>query len=203
MSISWIPYTYPQVSHVYVRECKYTGRPGLIRDNSNRQYSNLHQMIGFQPELQEDIAQVDEGLDTKNLLKKELYDMVSAVWHLPPYSSKGVTRDYLLRVNGDQVFRVNSNELKRFEVELSKDQQKKNGTVNNALLVKNSTYSSRHRQGESWASQSTRYQSLPGSTRWPGKSARPIYWRSSRHLSEQSLHSPATIIPAARSTTGE
>ena len=62
--------------------------------------------------------------------------MLSAVWHLPPYSSKGVTRDYLLRVNRDQVFRVNANELKRFEVELSKESQKNIGTINNALLVR-------------------------------------------------------------------
>ena len=93
-------------------------------------------MIGFQPELHGDIAQPDEGLDTKNLEKKELFDMVAAVWLLPPYSSKGVTRDYLLRVNRNAVFRVNTNELKRFEVELSREAQKKIGTINNALLVR-------------------------------------------------------------------
>ena len=93
-------------------------------------------MIGFQPELQQDVPQVDKGLDTKNLEKKELYDMLSTVWHLPSYSSKGVTRDYLLRVHRDQVFRVNFNELKRFEVELAKDMLKKIGTINNALLVR-------------------------------------------------------------------
>ena len=93
-------------------------------------------MIGFQPELHGDIPQPDEGLDTRNLEKKELFDMVAAVWFVPPYSSKGVTRDYLLRVNRNAVFRVNSNELKRFEVELSREAQKKIGTINNALLVK-------------------------------------------------------------------
>ena len=93
-------------------------------------------MIGFQPELHGDIPQPDEGLDTRNLEKKELFDMVAAVWFVPPYSSKGVTRDYLLRVNRNAVFRVNSNELKRFEVELTREAQKKIGTINNALLVK-------------------------------------------------------------------
>jgi hypothetical protein len=62
--------------------------------------------------------------------------MVSAVWLLPPYSSKGVTRDYLLKVNRNTVFRVNTNELRRFEVDLSKEAQKKIGTINNALLVR-------------------------------------------------------------------
>ena len=93
-------------------------------------------MIGFQPELHGDIAQPDEGLDTRNLEKKELYDMVAAVWYVPPYCSKGVTRDYLLRVHRNTAFRVNSNELKRFEVELSREAQKKIGTINNALLIR-------------------------------------------------------------------
>jgi predicted DNA-binding transcriptional regulator len=93
-------------------------------------------MIGFQPELLGDIPQADEGLDTRNLEKRELYDMVGAVWFLPPYSSKGVTRDYLLRVHRNTVFRVNTNELKRFEVDISKEAQKKIGTINNALLVR-------------------------------------------------------------------
>jgi hypothetical protein len=93
-------------------------------------------MIGFQPELHGDIPQPDEGLDTKNLEKKELFDMLAAVWFLPPYSSKGVTRDYLLKINRNAVFRVNTNELKRFEVELSRECQKKIGTINNALLVR-------------------------------------------------------------------
>ena len=93
-------------------------------------------MIGFQPELHGDVPQPDEGLDTKNLEKRELFDMVAAVWFLPPYSSKGVTRDYLLKVNRNTVFRVNNNELKRFEVELSREAQKKIGTINNALLVR-------------------------------------------------------------------
>lgn len=93
-------------------------------------------MIGFQPELHGDIPQPDEGLDTKNLEKKELFDMVAAVWCLPPYSSKGVTRDYLLKVNRNAVFRVNTNELRRFEIELCKEAQKKIGTINNALLVR-------------------------------------------------------------------
>jgi hypothetical protein len=93
-------------------------------------------MIGFQPELHGDIPQPDEGLDTKNLEKKELFDMIAAVWCVPPYSSKGVTRDYLLRVNRNAVFRVNTNELRRFEIDLPRECQKKIGTINNALLVR-------------------------------------------------------------------
>ena len=93
-------------------------------------------MIGFQPELHGDIPQPDEGLDTKNLEKKELFDMLAAVWFLPPYSSKGVTRDFLIRTNRNAVFRVNTNELKRFEIDLSREAQKKIGTINNALLVR-------------------------------------------------------------------
>lgn len=93
-------------------------------------------MIGFQPELLGDLPQPDESLETRNLEKKELYDMVTAIWCLPPYTSKGVTREYLLQVHSAQVFRVNTNELRRFEVELTKDSLKKVGAINNALLVK-------------------------------------------------------------------
>jgi len=93
-------------------------------------------MIGFQPELLGDLPQPDESLETRNLEKKELYDMVSSIWCVPPYSSKGVTRVYLLAVHNSRVFRVNANELKRFEVDITKDTQKKIGTINNALLVK-------------------------------------------------------------------
>ena len=135
-------------------------------------------MIGFQPELHGDIPQPDEGLDTKNLEKKELFDMVTAVWFLPPYSSKGITRDYLLKVNRNAVFRVNTNELKRFEVDLSKECQKKIGTINNALLVRKlNMLASVHKRGKSWDSQSTRYQSRDGCTEWRGTLIKPTSWK--------------------------
>lgn len=104
-----------------------------LQDNHN---SNLGVMIGFQPELLGDLPQPDEPLETRNLEKRELFDMVAAIWFVPPYLSKGVTRDYLISVHRGQVFRVNANELKRFEVELTRETQKKVGTINNALLVK-------------------------------------------------------------------
>jgi hypothetical protein len=108
----------------------------VFESPKNPLHSNSKEMIGFQPELQGDQPQPDEGLDTKNLEKRELFDMVTSVWCLPPYASKGVTRDYLLKVHRGSVFRVNTNELKRFEADLSKEAQKKIGTINNALLVR-------------------------------------------------------------------
>ena len=129
--------------------------------------------------------------------------MVSAVWHLPPDSSKGVTRDYLLRVSRDQVFRVNSSELKRVEVELSKDQQKKISTINNALLVKklNILLAAQGRRELGF----TEYE-IPEST-WLHKVARYIDQTNLLKIFERPVraepHCPETLIPAATSTTGE
>ena len=93
-------------------------------------------MIGFQPEFHADEPQADEGYDTKNLSKKELYEFVSRVYMLPPVASKGLTRDYLLQVHKGDVFRVPIGEFKHFEVDLSPDMERRVGTINNSILVK-------------------------------------------------------------------
>lgn len=93
-------------------------------------------MIGFNHELKLYKTEVGEGLDTKNLQKNELYDLVSTDYMLPPYNSRGVSRDYLLAVKNGQVFRVTNKDYKHFEFNLQKTHLKKVGIINNALLVK-------------------------------------------------------------------
>ena len=93
-------------------------------------------MIGFNQELQILQPTTDEGLDTVNLQKNELYELVSAEYMIPPYASRGVTREYLLQVKNDEIFRVDNMEYKTFEFHLQKTHLKKVGITNNAMLVK-------------------------------------------------------------------
>ena len=93
-------------------------------------------MIGFQTELHCDAPQRDEGDDTKGMDKKKLYNMLALLYYLPLYHSKGVTREYLLSVHKDRVFRVPIMEFKHFEVDLTPKMTKQVGVVNNAILVR-------------------------------------------------------------------
>lgn len=93
-------------------------------------------MIGFSQELQLFKNLDGEGIDTKNLDKTELYELVSKEYMFPPVNSKGITREYLLQVREGDVFRVTHRDYKDFEYGLDKVHQKKIGIVNNALLVR-------------------------------------------------------------------
>lgn len=93
-------------------------------------------MIGFSQDFQLYRNLDDEGDDTKNLDKHELYEIIAKEYMIPPVNTKGVTREYLLQVKDGQVFRVTHRDHKNFEFTLDKDQKKKVGVVNNALLVR-------------------------------------------------------------------
>ena len=93
-------------------------------------------MLGFQPELIGNTQQEEEDLDTSNLQKHELYELVSSKYMLPPFCSRGVTRDYLIDVKKDKVFRVETMQYKHFEINLTKEHFKKVGISNNAQLMK-------------------------------------------------------------------
>ena len=93
-------------------------------------------MIGFQLGLKAEQPQPDEGPETLHLSKNQLYDMVNQTHMVPPLGSRGVTRDYLLRVYRDQVFRVTHHVYKHFEVDLSPLHLKKTPLVNCSMVVK-------------------------------------------------------------------
>lgn len=93
-------------------------------------------MIGFQQALQAEKTMQAEQPETINLDKKELFDLLAHKYFLPPYQSRGVTRDYLLGVYRGEYFRVGLVELKHFEVDLTAAMIKRVGVLNNALLVK-------------------------------------------------------------------
>ena len=63
-------------------------------------------MIGFSEDLKLFRKENLESVDTKNLQKHELYELVSSTYMLPPLNSKGLTRDYLLQAKHAEVFRV-------------------------------------------------------------------------------------------------
>ena len=93
-------------------------------------------MFGFSQELREDTARPDEGLDTKNLDKRDFYAMLNINFLLPSMTSKGVTRDYLLGVHRNQLYRVPNLEIKTFELHLRPSQLRRVGIQNNAYLVR-------------------------------------------------------------------
>lgn len=93
-------------------------------------------MIGFEEEVAKDSVRADEGPETKSLDKKPLYEMIALVYYIAPYGSKGMTRDYLLKVHAGKVYRIKHGELRHFEVDLTPQMTKKLGVVNNGLLVK-------------------------------------------------------------------
>jgi len=91
-------------------------------------------MIGFNEEPVNDRGHANEDPDTKNLDKKELYTMIAHRYYLPPFASRGLNREYLIKVHKNQVYRVLMLELKHFEVELTNAMTKRIGLPNNVLL---------------------------------------------------------------------
>ena len=53
-----------------------------------------------------------EGLDTSNLSKNELYDLVSSVYLLPPSTSKGLTRNTILQTHRGDIYRLEARTYK-------------------------------------------------------------------------------------------
>lgn len=92
-------------------------------------------MIGFQEGLA-DQPRPEEGAETAGLSKNQLYSRVASTYFIPPLLSRGVTRDYLLQVLNNQVFRVTLNVIKHFEVDLDKAHTTKTSTQNNSLVVR-------------------------------------------------------------------
>lgn len=96
-------------------------------------------MIGFSEDLLEDLPRQDEGPETRSLSKKELYNLVALSWMLPPFNSKGITREYLLKVLRNEVFRIDTKAWRTFEYELMPHQQKRTAVINNSLMVQKLT----------------------------------------------------------------
>lgn len=72
----------------------------------------------------------NEPPEIRGLNKKELHEYLHERWHLPPHNARGVTRDYLVKVHLNQVFRINDVELKQFLANLTKKMTKKVPLIN-------------------------------------------------------------------------
>ena len=93
-------------------------------------------MIGFSQDFQ-CFKRRDDGTGLDSVQKGKLYKLIAEEYLIQPIASKGVDKDYLLKVRDGEVFRVTNREFKQFEFSLErKSQQTKVGIVNNALLVR-------------------------------------------------------------------
>lgn len=93
-------------------------------------------MIGFEDELDRPGAHLDEGPETANLEKPQLYETLNTVKYVPPYGTRGTRRKYLVDVFTGKVFSVTHSELRHFEVDLENSQTKRLGNINNGLVVR-------------------------------------------------------------------
>ena len=93
-------------------------------------------MIGFQADLNASGRKDDESRETARLNKYDLFELVEATWDLPSFSCKALTREYLLRVKNDEVFRVDKETMRRFDFGLSKKQNKRMAIVNLGYVVR-------------------------------------------------------------------
>lgn len=93
-------------------------------------------MIGFEDELERPGAHLDEGPETANMEKPQLYDSVHAIKYVPPYGTRGTRRRYLVNVATGKVFSVTHSELRHFEVDLDNSHTRRLGVINNGLVVR-------------------------------------------------------------------
>jgi hypothetical protein len=93
-------------------------------------------MIGFHERPTHDREHLNEDPETRDLDKKKLYNLLATRNFLPPLSTKGITRDYLLKAYRGEVYTIPLYDLKHFEVELTLEQTKRAGMPNNSLLVR-------------------------------------------------------------------
>ena len=93
-------------------------------------------MIGFENELLRKKPHADEGPETRELDKRELYESVNLRYFIPPFDSRGINREYLLAVFHGDCFRITHSEIRHFEVDLDNSQKKRLGGINNGLVVR-------------------------------------------------------------------
>jgi len=93
-------------------------------------------MIGFSPTLKSERVLSQESADIINMQKARLYNQVSRDYCVPPSNSRGVTKEYLVKVKNGQVFRVGVQDMKSFEFSLTPAMQRKVATISNPLIVR-------------------------------------------------------------------
>ena len=82
-----------------------------------------------------DVGNANEPAEIRGLSKCKLYKLLSNTYMLPCKESRGVTREYLVEVYRNTVFRVNRNEIQQFEANLMLDEQLKNSFFNLGVVM--------------------------------------------------------------------
>ena len=93
-------------------------------------------MIGFEDKPVTEKGHPNEPPETRDLTKRMLYKTVSLRYAMPPYCSRGMNRNYLLKVHRAEAYRVSDLELRTFEVQLTPAMNKRVGILNNSFLVR-------------------------------------------------------------------
>lgn len=93
-------------------------------------------MIGFREQPTADRGHPNEDPETRELDKRKFYNLVATRFFLPPITTKGITREYLVKVYRNEVYTVPLFDLKHYEVELTASMMKRVGIPNNSLLVR-------------------------------------------------------------------
>ena len=93
-------------------------------------------MIGFREKPTAERVNLNEDPETRELNKKKFYNILGSRYFLPPITTKGITREYLVKVHRNEVYTVSLFDLRHFEVELTMPMMKRVGIPNNSLLVR-------------------------------------------------------------------
>ena len=93
-------------------------------------------MLDYELDLLDDQPLSDEGPDTKDIKKKKFYQIISSKWMIPPITSRGVDRKYLLKVHRNEVYRIDAEQYRIFNFNITSEQVKKTTVMSSALLVK-------------------------------------------------------------------
>ena len=78
----------------------------------------------------------DEPPEVRNLSKQQIYTQLSNDFFLPSYDSKGVNRAYLVGVYTNRYLRIPLMDWKRFELNLTPNQMKRNNLVNMTYILR-------------------------------------------------------------------
>ena len=87
-------------------------------------------MIGLPRILNQAGQHLNEGPETRDLCKEKVFDRLSEQYLMPPIHTKGVSRNWLIRVWNGEVFRVAIRDFKLFEADITPNHMKRNGFTN-------------------------------------------------------------------------
>lgn len=107
----------------------------LTTSPATRIFRNNLTMLGLQRQQQHQ-GNENEPPEVRGLSKHQLYNQLAEQYLLPAYDSKGVNRTYLVGVFSNNYLRIPLMEWKRFEINLTPNQIKRNNLVNLSYMLR-------------------------------------------------------------------